>query len=254
MRAFTSWMEYSQGLKANKTIDAENQRLIKNEAERWTEVLKRIVYLIEFLATQNLAFRGTTDVIYKKKNGNFLKLIEYVGKFDSIIAQHLRRIESKETNVHYLGKNIQNEIIALIGSTIRNFIANEVSRWTYYSIILDCTPDRSHTEQLTVVIRFVQCETGKKPCIKEHFLGFIPVESSTGESLTNLFLNKLKELNIPLSDMRGQSYDNGANMKARKKGVQKRVLELNPRAFFVPCCTHSLNLALTMQPFHALKL
>ena len=33
-------------------------------------------------------------------------------------------------------------------------------------------------------------------------------------------------------------------MKRKNKGVQKRVLEVNPRAFYTPCSCHSLNLAL----------
>lgn len=31
-------------------------------------------------------------------------------------------------------------------------------------------------------------------------------------------------------------------MKGKKSGVQKRILDMNPRAFFVPCGAHSLNL------------
>ena len=32
-------------------------------------------------------------------------------------------------------------------------------------------------------------------------------------------------------------------MKGKHKGVQKRVLEVNPRAFYIPCGCYSLNLA-----------
>lgn len=35
--------------------------------------------------------------------------------------------------------------------------------------------------------------------------------------------------------MRGQGYDNGANMTGKNKGVQKHIQNLNPRAFFIPC-------------------
>lgn len=33
-----------------------------------------------------------------------------------------------------------------------------------------------------------------------------------------------------------------ANMKGMHSGVQKRILDINPKAFFVPCSCHSLNL------------
>lgn len=47
-----------------------------------------------------------------------------------------------------------------------------------------------------------------------------------------------------MQDIRGQGYDNGANMAARSKGVQNQITELNPRAIFVPCACHKLNLTL----------
>ena len=31
-------------------------------------------------------------------------------------------------------------------------------------------------------------------------------------------------------------------MRGKYRGVQKRVLDINPRAFFIPCAAHSLNL------------
>jgi len=44
--------------------------------------------------------------------------------------------------------------------------------------------------------------------------------------------------------MRGQSYDNGSNMRGKQNGVQKRILNINPRVFYVPCNSHSLNLVI----------
>ena len=41
--------------------------------------------------------------------------------------------------------------------------------------------------------------------------------------------------------MRRQGYDNGSNMKGKHQGVQKRLLEINPRALYVPCACHCLN-------------
>jgi hypothetical protein len=44
--------------------------------------------------------------------------------------------------------------------------------------------------------------------------------------------------------VRGQGYDNGSNMKGRKNGVQKKLLDVNLRAFYSACSCHSLNLTL----------
>ncbi|XP_042415429.1 zinc finger MYM-type protein 1-like [Zingiber officinale] len=62
--------------------------------------------------------------------------------------------------------------------------------------------------------------------------------------LIETLANEVKRVGLDIDDIRGQGYDNGSNMSGRHKGVQKRLLEINPRAFYTPCGCHSLNLAL----------
>ena len=47
-----------------------------------------------------------------------------------------------------------------------------------------------------------------------------------------------------INDVRGQGYDNGSNMKGKHQGVQKKLLDVNRRAFYSACGCHSLNLTL----------
>lgn len=161
------------------------------------------------------------------------------------MSEHVRRTVNSKNKTHYLGKDIQNEVISLISGAIKTGILNIVKKSKYYSIILDCTPDLSHVEQMTIIIRFVFVESSKKESnvtICEHFLGFIPAESSTGMGLSDIIIQQLKDLGIPTENMRGQGYDNRANMKGKHSGVQRRIHNINPRAFFIPCSAHSLNL------------
>ncbi|KAF0685712.1 zinc finger MYM-type protein 1-like, partial [Aphis craccivora] len=130
---------------------------------------------------------------------------------------------------------------------MKSKILEMIKEAKYYSIILDCTPDVSHTEQMTLIVRFVLIDLKNKESnvkIHEHFLGFIPVESSTGMSLSDILIQRLRDLDIPIQNMRGQGYDNGANMKGKHSGVQRRIRNINPRAFFIPCSAHSLNLVI----------
>ncbi|XP_064076355.1 zinc finger MYM-type protein 1-like [Vanessa tameamea] len=52
----------------------------------------------------------------------------------------------------------------------------------------------------------------------EHFIGFISVEKTTAESLTNYIIKELEHLGISFQNCRGQGYDNGANMRGEKSG------------------------------------
>ena len=79
--------------------------------------------------------------------------------------------------------------------------------------------------------------------LKKHlFFGYLRISDSTGKGLLDAFLEKATELQLELSDCRGQSYDNGANMKGKHSGVQARMLDINPKAVYVPCANHTLNL------------
>ncbi|XP_046745549.1 zinc finger MYM-type protein 1-like [Diprion similis] len=195
--AFKQWKEFSSRLRLHQTIDAEHERMMGVEKNYWHEVLKRIIAILQFLAGQSLALRGSSSKLYDCNDGNFLK-------------DHLVQL---------------------------------ISAAKYYSIILDCTPDKSRQEQLSIIIRFVTFDDRQNTHqIREHFFGFLPVVITTGEGLTNVILDQLNNLGIPIGNMRGQGYDNGANMKGKRSGVQNRILQINPRATFVPCSCHSLNL------------
>jgi len=71
--------------------------------------------------------------------------------------------------------------------------------------------------------------------VNEHFIDFIEFHSATGLNMTNVLIQKLKDLDISIDDMRGQGYDNDSNMRGQNSGVQARVREINSRAFYVPC-------------------
>lgn len=73
-------------------------------------------------------------------------------------------------------------------------------------------------------------------------MGFFSVDDSTGLGFAQTLINVLNKYKLSISNCRGQGYDNGANMKGKNKGVQKRNLEINPLAMYVPCGCHCWNL------------
>lgn len=246
-KSIQQWVELSWRLGSGKTLDSELQKQINSEKERWRTVLKRIVTCIIYLAGQNDAFRGENCTIYEAQNGKFLKLIEMIATFDNPMAEHLRRIQNKEIHQHYLGPRIQTELIHLIGNKIRSEIVARILKAKYYTIMLDTTPDISHKEQLTLIIRIVhitKTNSNVKVSVDEYFINFIHIILKTGLGLAEALKQELSNLGICLSNCRGQAYDNGANMVGLQQGVQARIINENPRALFLPCCSHSLNLLL----------
>lgn len=156
------------------------------------------------------------------------------------MSEHIRTIQNQKAKVHYLSGTIQNEIIALIGNKALEEIVRRVHRAKYYSVIMDCTLDVSHEEQLSIVLRIVNCEPYVS--IAEHFFGFINVEDTSGKGLTEVLLDHLQKHSLSITDCCGQSYDNGSNMMGQKQGVQARILQLNNKALCIPCSSHTLNL------------
>ena len=50
-------------------------------------------------------------------------------------------------------------------------------------------------------------------------------------------------LSLPVERCRGQCYDGASNMSGRCSGVATRIQQEEPRALYVHCMGHSLNLA-----------
>lgn len=188
-----SWNELKTRIIKNETIDDLHLKEIDKEKQYWKDVLKRILSAFFYLAKHGDAFRGSSDVIYTEHNGKFLGLIEMMAKFDRVIQEHVRRIKNNETHDHYLSHQIQDELIELIAQKIRQQIVESIKEAKYFSIMMDCTPDVSREEQLSIIIRIL--DMGNKsmstiPCIKEYCIEYINVHSTTGYDLTNILLDK----------------------------------------------------------------
>ncbi|CAH2284490.1 zinc finger MYM-type 1-like [Pelobates cultripes] len=242
LSAFTIWKELEMWLHKQETIDAAAQLAQQRSFEKWKAILVRILDCILYLARQTLPLRGHSEDLNTDGNcGNFLETFKLLAKYDPVAKQHLHRVQRIDGyNVSYLSPQSQNEFISLLGDHIRTVIFQNIIKAKYFAIMFDSTPDISHTDQMSQVIQYVHIEDSG---VTESFIDFIQLYGKSADVITKQICDKLQADGLKLEHFYGQGYDNAATMAGHLSSVQKHILDMNPKAMFVPCNNHSLNLA-----------
>lgn len=220
-----------------KRVDRSLVEQYVSEKNYWREFLKRILSVIKLLSSRGLALRGNDEIVGSVNNGNYLGCLELLAEYDPFLAEHLQQRANKgRGHISYLSSTICDEFVLIIHHELMKQIIQEIKDAKYYSVSVDSTPDVSHSDQLTLIIRYV-IVSGPV----ERFIKFVPIYEHTGESLAKVLLTFLEE-NGSISNCRGQSYDNASNMSGKYKGMQALIRKINNLAEYIPCCGHSLNL------------
>ena len=243
---YLAWQELERRLSLQEGVKNLLESSIKVESEKWYNILKRIIDVILFLGERCLAFRGSSQRIGDSNNGNFLGMIELLSHWDPILKEHVLKVEEsqkrgKRLQVHYLSNESQNEFIAECSGLVKQHILGERQFANYYAIIVDSTPDSSHVEQTTFLLRYLVWHESRFEIV-ERFLKFVDFSDKTGSKIAQMITETLESHAIPLVDCRAQGYDNAANMSGKYNGAQAIIKEQCPTAIFSPCGCHTLNL------------
>ncbi|KAL4085032.1 hypothetical protein QTP88_027870 [Uroleucon formosanum] len=230
--------------KLKNRIDLGLQLQIQNEMDYWRNVLQRVVAIVKKLGSRGLAFRGKNEQFGSNKNGNFMMCLELISEFDPFLSNHIATYGNPgQGKTSYLSSTICEEFISLIAKKVFNVIIDEINHSKYFSIVVDSTPDISHIDELSFVVRYVKREIQENtPAEVERFLKFIPNVGHKAKDMLDVVISTLEEFGLNLQDCRGQSYDTAANMAGCYSGLKTRIQNLNPLAIYVPCAGHSLNL------------
>lgn len=224
-------------LMKDKTIIYEQLRVEKEDIRKNRETLMRIFDVILFLGKQNIPLRGHKETGDGKNKGNFIEFLEFLKKYDVILADHM---SSAKRNALYTSPQIQNEILNLLSQHVQNSIVNEIIRAKYFTLIVDSTIDISKKDQMSLSMRYVN-EYG---FAEERFLKFVDLPSASADTFYKSILAEIATFNIDISMCRGQAYDGASTMSGHIKGLQTRIKEHAPQAIYIHCVAHKLNLGL----------
>ncbi|XP_033218196.1 zinc finger MYM-type protein 1-like [Belonocnema kinseyi] len=189
-----------------------------DQLDRWREILKRILDVIITLARCNLPLRGHREQVQSidSSSGNFLNVIALLTRYDPILRSHL---DNDSTKIKFMSPFIKIELIELTAFRVIKQIVDEINNCPFFAIVLDSTQDISKIDQMSVILRYVVIDSKKGFCIKESFLGFIPVRNHASKGLLEEIKQFLEKLNIDLEKYRGQAYDGARVMSGTYNGL-----------------------------------
>ena len=135
----------------------------------------------------------------------------------------------------------QNDIVSLIGfDIIRDRIVKEVMDAKFVSVLADevCS---QNVEHLALCLRFVDL-SGQ---IREEFISFIKMVRVRAVDIEEAITKQLTDISLSFDYLHGQGYDGASTLSGERSGVQKRILDKQPKALYTHCSGHSLNLVIT---------
>uniref|UniRef100_A0A3Q3EIY1 DUF4371 domain-containing protein n=2 Tax=Kryptolebias marmoratus TaxID=37003 RepID=A0A3Q3EIY1_KRYMA len=212
------------------TVASQLSSAVARQQEEARYRLSKIVGSIKYLARQGLALRGHVE-----EKSNLSQHLKEKAEDDPVLQKWLDTHKQD-----YTSPLIQNEILGIMSNEIIRRIAETIRCLpvTQFALIVDGTQDISGQEQESVCLRYVDHDLNPH----EEFIGMYSVTETTGQYLAKVALDVLCRLNLPLSALRGQTYDGAANMSGTYSGAQALIREKQPLALYVHCGAHCVNL------------
>ncbi|KAL4131466.1 hypothetical protein QTP88_008775 [Uroleucon formosanum] len=199
-----------------KMVHGTNKQVVENR-----EIVKVVIDALLYTARQNIALRGHNELKLSNNRGNFLELINLMGKYHPVLNSHLQKIN-----------NVSKNRISFLSNVSQNKLLDIMKVYT--------TTDLSSLEQVVFVLRYVYM--GK---IKERLIAFETVEDSSGKGIFDVFQKLMQQYNINWKEyLYAQSYDGAASMQGQYKGLKTLIQKENDKAIYVWCFAHRLNLVI----------
>lgn len=222
----------------------KKKRQIQLEEEKHLNYNKKIVEILfdltNTMARQGIAFRGNIEN-ESENHSNFFQFVSLIARHNSLLYKWLKDRNLRPYKVTYLSPQSQNEFLSIIANQVREQIVKEIQSCDFFTIMGDTTPDLSHKDILSVVIRI--CDEFGNP--KEYLLEVRESLDKTGLGIAKNLVEILQTNQINTKALSFQSYDFASCMSGEFKGTQKKMSEMVGHVVpYVPCQDHRVNTAL----------
>ena len=103
------------------------------------EIIKRIIDVTKLISRAGIALRGHNESKDSLNRGNFLEIINWVSnEFDSRLDDHLN---TAPKNAQYTSPTIQNEVISILESYVKDSVVKEVLDGSGYFLLWLMRPE-----------------------------------------------------------------------------------------------------------------
>ncbi|XP_057317074.1 zinc finger MYM-type protein 1-like [Hydractinia symbiolongicarpus] len=230
-------------------IDRQLNNIVHVQITKNRVVLKSLIKILITMAQQCISLRGRDETdptaqFQSKENvmsnlnpGNFLAFVKLAVELECpALKEHMSNCAKNAT---YLSKTIQNELLSLIAKNIVTQVVAQIKRSKYFSVLGDEAVDISNKEQMPVVLRYID----SKDEIRETFLEMAECKlGCSGKGLSNTIIDAVEQNNLGMNDCRGQGYDGAGAMAGKCSGASTLIKSKFPKAIYVHCASHRLNL------------
>ena len=211
------------------TISAQISASAAEEQGIARRILMILVRSARFLLRQGLAQRRNPE-----EEGNYQQLLRMQAEGDPDLDTWLQK------KMNFTSHQCAEDMHKLMAHAILRDITNEARDSGIFSVVVDGTQDVSGLEQESICLRYIDKDLN----VHEEFVGVYLQKQTTGEAVAETVQDVLIRLNLPISDLRGQTYDGASNMAGAYNGCQANIRKKNPLALHFKCFAHCINLVL----------